>query len=271
MTKLKVIYAMGNPIFFYKEAKNKIGYSYNETLDKTLNGYTYCFEMDLLLDYLQHTTKTDILLAFEYVFLKIVDNEFFTRHELDSNIVQKYYSDTLGNDFYPNTPNPTYISEYINVIGQLFLAGYIDFGSYCDNDDKERIDYPTNLSYYKEDKYQAWIHFRDNFFYTGAYNKGYDEDIMIYEGKEYSVQDCPRYINKDGDSVLCGHSTMFSDTSWDTPKYWSQYNIWVARTPKGDEYFKKVLAPRFYNKYKDLEVEIDDKGNVIRWIGQINR
>ncbi|HEF9143851.1 TPA: hypothetical protein SBV52_001797, partial [Campylobacter coli] len=59
--------------------------------------------------------------------------------------------------------------------------------------------------------------------------------------------------------------------SWDTPKYWSQYNIWVARTPKGDEYFKKVLAPRFYNKYKDLEVEIDSKGNVIRWIGQINR
>ena len=41
MTKLKVIYAKGNPIFFYKEAKNKIGYSYNETIDKTLNGYTY--------------------------------------------------------------------------------------------------------------------------------------------------------------------------------------------------------------------------------------
>ncbi|EIB18168.1 hypothetical protein cje100_07866, partial [Campylobacter jejuni subsp. jejuni LMG 23216] len=26
-----------------------------------------------------------------------------------------------------------------------------------------------------------------------------------------------------------------------------------------------------YNKYKDLEVEIDDKGNVLRWIGEINR
>ena len=250
MTKLKVIYAMGNPIFFYKEANNKIGYSYNEILDKTLNGYTYCFEMDLLLDYLQHTTKTDILLAFEYVFLKIVDNEFFARHELDSNIVQKYYSDTLGNDFSLNTPNPTYISEYINVIGQLFLAGYIDFGSYCDNDDKERIDYPTNLSYYKEDKYQAWIHFRDNYFYISRFNRDLDEPETTDEN---------------------GYSLILDDASWDTPKYWSQYNIWVARTPKGDGYFEKVLPPRFYNKYKDLEVEIDSKGNVIRWIGRINR
>ncbi len=60
---------------------------------------------------------------------------------------------------------------------------------------------------------------------------------MIYEGKEYSVQDCPRYTNKDGDSVLCGYSTMHSDTSWDTPKYWSQYNIWVAGTEKGTQCF----------------------------------
>ncbi|EEQ63651.1 hypothetical protein HPMG_01108 [Helicobacter pullorum MIT 98-5489] len=250
MTKLKVIYAMGNPIFFYKEANNKIGYSYNEILDKTLNGYTYCFEMDLLLNYLQHATKTDILLAFKYVFLKIVDNEFFARHELDSNIVQKYYSDTLGNDFFPNTPNPTYISEYINVVGQLFLAGYIDFGSYCDDNDRDKIDYPTNLSYYKEDKYQAWIYFRDNYFYANRFNRDLDEPDSTDEE---------------------GYSLILDNASWDTPKYWSQYNIWVARTPKGDEYFKKVLAPRFYNKYKDLEVEIDDKGNVIRWIGQINR
>ncbi|EHL8267774.1 hypothetical protein I9Q68_02340, partial [Campylobacter coli] len=55
------------------------------------------------------------------------------------------------------------------------------------------------------------------------------------------------------------------------PQYWSQYNIWVATTPKGTKYFNEILAPKFYNKYKDLEVEIDDKGNIIRWIGKINR
>ncbi len=70
MIRLKVIYAKGNPPFFYKRVNNQTGYSCDEVLDKTLNGVTYRFEMGLLLNYLQHTTKTDILLAFEYVFLK---------------------------------------------------------------------------------------------------------------------------------------------------------------------------------------------------------
>ena len=68
------------------------------------------------------------------------------------------------NEIMENDPNPTYISEYINIVGQLFLAGYIDFGTNYDNNDHSKIDYPTNLSYYKEDKYEAWRHFRDNFF-----------------------------------------------------------------------------------------------------------
>ena len=149
-----------------------------------------------------------------------------------------------------NDSNPTYISEYINIVGQLFLGDYIDFGSYYDNDDREKIDYPTNLSYYKEDKYQAWIHFRDNYFYISRFNRDLDEPKTTDEN---------------------GYSLILDDASWDTPKYWSQYNIWVTRTQKGTKYFDEILSPRFYNKYKDLEVEIDDKGNVIRWIGQINR
>lgn len=68
-----------------------------------------------------------------------------------------------------------------------------------------------------------------------------------------------------------GYSLILNDVSWDTPQYWSQYNIWVATTSKGTKYFNEILAPKFYNKYKDLEVEIDDKGNIIRWIGKINR
>lgn len=270
MTKSKVIYAMGNPIFSYKEA-NGIGYSSDEILSKVLDGNKYYHEMDLLLDYLEHTNKIEILFAFEYLFLKLVDNEFFTRHELDSNIIQEYRIDNLDDTLSPNPPKPTYISEYINIIGQLFLAGYIDFGTYCDNEDSNKIDYPTNLSYYKEDKYQAWVYFRDNFFYAKRFNRDLDDDIMIYEGKEYSIKDCPRRIDKERGSVLCGYSTMYSDTSWDTPKYWSQYNIWVAQTEKGTKYFNEILAPRFYNKYKDLSVEIDSKGNIIRWIGKINR
>lgn len=135
----------------------------------------------------------------------------------------------------------------IHIIGQLFLAGYIDFG--CDwDDDYRRIDYPTNLSYYKEDKYQAWIYFRDKYFYANKFDRDLDDDIIIN-----------------------GYSTMYSPTSWDTnPKYWSQFNILVARTQKIMEY-KEILAKKIYNKFKDLEVEIDDKVNIIRWIGEIKR
>ena len=100
------------------------------------------------------------------------------------------------------------------------------------------IDEPTQptLSHYKEDKCQAWIYFSDNFICK----------------ERFRAED-------------------FCNASWDTPNKWSKYNINATITPKGDEYFEKVLAPRFYNKYKDLEVEIDSKGNVIRWIGRINR
>ena len=196
--------------------------------------------------------KTDVLEFFEYYFLLICGKSIgISRWELNTlMLINTYHIDNLDDTLSPNPPKPTYISEYINVIGQLFLAGYIDFGSYCDNDDREKIDYPTNLSYYKEDKYQAWIYFRDNYFYANRFNRDLDE---------------PNSTDEEG------YSLILDNASWDTPRYWSQYNIWVARTPKGDEYFKKVLAPRFYNKYKDLEVEIDSKGNVIRWIGQINR
>ncbi|EOD6367812.1 hypothetical protein ACJ1H3_001801, partial [Campylobacter jejuni] len=248
MKRIKVIYAMGNPIFSYKE-KDDIGYKSYENLSKVLNNKPYFSEMDLLLEYLRYTTKTDILLAFEYLLLKLIDDEFFARHEIDANIIQFYNIDSLNNTPSLNTPKPTYISEYINILGQLFLAGYIDFGSYCD-EDRNKIDYPSNLSYYKEDKYQAWIYFRDNFFYKERFIRELD-DLET--------------LDEDGCSLVLGN------VSWDTPQYWSQYNIWVATTPKGTKYFQEILAPKFYNKYKDLEVEIDDKGNIIRWIGEINK
>ncbi len=58
---------------------------------------------------------------------------------------------------------------------------------------------------------------------------------------------------------------QYGNYSWDKPKYWDMYTFWVARTPKGDKYFNEILAPRFYNKYKDLEVVIDSNGNIIAW------
>ena len=94
---------------------------------------------------------------------------------------------------------------------------------------------PT-LSNYKKDRDESWIYFRDNFISKERFNA---ED--------------------------------FCDTSWENPTQWSKYNINATITLQGTKYFNEILAPRFYNKYKDLEVEIDEKGNIIKWIGKINR
>ncbi|TLD85750.1 hypothetical protein [Helicobacter sp. MIT 05-5294] len=229
-------------------------------------------DVDLLM-FLQvpNITKADILELFEYSILCMI---WAVKTETDEIIINTYMIDKHDEEFSTSCPKPTYISEYFNVIGELFLAGYIDFG--CDwDDDYKRRDYPTNLSYYKEDKYQAWIYFRDHFLYKEAYAKGWEDDIFIYEDKEYTEKDCPRgtYIDEEGKEVACykGYSTMYSRTSWDTPKYWSQYNIWATITPKGKRYLYDILQPRIHDKYKDLEVEVDNKGHILRWFGQINR
>ncbi|EAI3389612.1 hypothetical protein IO457_001646 [Campylobacter coli] len=215
----------------------------------------------LLFLQIPNLKKTDIL-------------EYFEDHFLGSTLQDGCeFNDTCFPLFFTEDENlknsikPNYNSEYVNIIGQLFLAGYIDFGIAPRSEDKyTRTDYSTNLSYYKEDKYQAWIYFRDNFFYTDAFSKGYYDDILIYKGKEYTVNTLPKL--KKGETI---YSTMYGAASWDMPRYWSGYNIWVARTEKGTKYLREILEPRVYNKYKDLEVEIDDKGSVLRWIGEINR
>ena len=223
--------------------------------------YGRFWDFELFLQ-IPNITKTDILEYFEYIALGRsisggeCDSHFVpmcldSKNEVIENdtnptYISEYINMCLDskNEVIENDTNPTYISEYINIVGQLFLAGYIDFGL-CNLQDKEE-----NLLSRQRDTYQAWIHFRDNFFYTDAFSRD------ITEVRE-------KYPNISDDEYI--YST------WDTPQYWDKYRFWIARTPKGDEYFEKVLAPRFYNKYKDLEVEIDSKGNIVRWIGRINR
>ena len=197
------------------------------------------WEMQLFLQ-IPNLTKVDILEYFEHIALRLPIGRGI---ECDCLYIPMSYLDSKD-EVIENDSNPTYISEYINIVGQLFLGGYIDFGL-CGLQDKEE-----NLLSRQKDKYQAWIHFRDNFFYTGAYYRD------ITEVRE-------KYPNMSDDEYI--YST------WDTPQYWDRYRFWVARTPKGITYHNKIFEPRFYNKYKDLEVEIDSQGNVIRWIGRINR
>ena len=241
--------------------------------------FTFIYDMyilDLQYEYdefsnlflkIPNITKVEILEYFEYL---ILGYSFFAT-KIDSN-------DIIPEFFYQSkddiaSAKATYQSEYIDVIGQLFLADYIDFGIfYSRNENKNRVDYATNLSHYKEDKYRPWIYFRDNYFYKEkAYDRDYDKDnIQIYNGKEYSMSDCP-YKVIDGEKYFLGYSSLESKTTWEKPHHWSSHNTWIGITKKGREYYEKDLQPRLYNKYKDLSVELDNNYNIVNWIGHINR
>ena len=228
----------------FDEIVKKIGYDV----------YHSNWEMQLFLQ-IPNLTKVDILEYFEHF---IMDFALNGDGEVDSIFM------VINKGLAINSPNPTYISEYINVVGQLFLVGYIEFGM-CGLQDKEE----NLLSKQKPDKYQSWIYFRNNFIYTGFFNRSPEDEIYIYNGKEYNEANCPTCI-KDGVTTLCGYNAMYGSTSWDTPRYWSQYNVLLVRTQKAIDCMD-ILDGKIYHKYKDLEVEIDDKGNIIKWIGQINR
>ena len=190
--------------------------------------------ISIFLKVMPHATKVVILEFMEYLFLRLIST--FARHESDEMMP---YLISYDNDDI-DSPNPTYISEYIGIVGNLFLAGYIDF--LCDyDDDYKQTDYPTNLSYYGNSKYEAWVYFRDNFFYKKRFDRTDEEN-----------NDYPDWF-----------ATFYFATSWDKPEDWSGKNIVVALTPKGKQYLNETLAPKFYEKYKDVEIYLDDEGNII--------
>ena len=209
-----------------------------ELNDQVFNECDEIFEKEVVsvfLNAIPNATKANILELMEYYFLQSIT--MFARHESDE--MMPHLSENESN-YDIDSPEPTYISEYIGIVGNLFLAGYIDF--LCDwDDDYKQTDYPTNLSYYGNSKYEAWVYFRDNFLYKKKFCRSYDEDRNNEEG----------------------YSVLYSCTSWDKPDDWSQYNILVAVTQKGKKYLNEILAPKFYEKYKDVEIYLDDEGNII--------
>ena len=176
-------------------------------------------------------TKIDILEYFEYYILEEADSVF----EIDEGFlgdIDQFAYEKLDTKLLSNDPRPTYASEYIGTIGECFLGGLIDFT--CRDENK-------SLFNSLENPLLAWKHFRNNF---------------LYNYWEYLYN----YNEKDNSKIL-----------WNNPTDWNSWDINVFRTPKGTKYFNEILSPRFYNKYKDLEVEIDEQGNIIRWIGEIKR
>lgn len=213
--------------------------------------------LEMYLEMYPEVTKLDILEIIEYVFLVHFNYPYISEQsESDETMLIPLFTYTnMSNDFHAS-----YISDYYHIVGHLFLSGYIDF----------MVEAPieTLLSNYMEDKYKAWLHFRDNFLYKERFNY-YGIDVMLYNGKIYTDFTCP-YVYVNGMKKYLGTSPTCSFTSWDDPTFWSANNVYTVATKKGIEYFEKELAPRIYQKYKDLEVEVDDDYNVIRWIGHVN-
>ncbi|QKF91475.1 hypothetical protein [Campylobacter sp. CCUG 57310] len=216
MKKVKIIYELGKQAF--AKPMQDYGYEY----------YVNEYILDWFLKLSPAVSKINILEFFEYViFACIPDNKFYE----SDDIFWFPFSENHNYDNF-NEAKPSFESDYISIIGELFLSEYVDFY----NEDS------GYLSEYKNSRYEAWKYFRDNFIYKYSFENYSNE---LYEN------------NKDG------YSSLLSSTSWDKPQDWSQYNILVARTPKGEKYFNEVLAPKFYEKYKDIEITLDDEGNII--------
>ena len=84
-------------------------------------------------------TKIDIL---EYFELSILELCYFYEPDMSRNY---YIHEELDRKFGENSPNATYASEFYAVMGQLFLAGFIDFGVEDGNLDELGADFETNL------------------------------------------------------------------------------------------------------------------------------
>ena len=222
MKKTKIIYKMGEQVFQVDNYSSKYD---------LFERYT----IDTFLKIIPNTLKSSILELMEYYFINTI--AYFARHEIRD--MMPYLSENESN-YDIDSPNPTYISEYIGIVGNLFLAGYIDFLCDCD-DDYKQTDYPTNLSYYGNSKYEAWVYFRDNFFYKKRFDR----------------------TDEENDNHPDWFATFYFATSWDKPEDWSGKNIVVAVTEKGKKYLNETLAPKFYEKYKDVEIYLDDEGNII--------
>ena len=222
MKKAKIIYKMGEQVFQVDNYSSKYD---------LFERYT----IDTFLKTIPDTAKSSILELMEYYFINTI--VYFARHEIRD--MMPYLTENESNDDI-DSPEPTYISEYIGIVGNLFLAGYIDF--LCDyDDDYKQTDYPTNLSYYGNSKYEAWVYFRDNFFYKKRFDR----------------------TDEENDNHPDWFATFYFATSWDKPEDWSGKNIVVAVTEKGKKYLNEILAPKFYEKYKDVEIYLDDEGNII--------
>ena len=121
----------------------------------------------------------------------------------------------------------------IMFFGQFYLNNFID------TDIKYKTSANINLNIRK---FEEWKILRENFFYN----------LDNFVARSY--EPLKNYIRAD-----CAF--------WEEPNRWCHHNVYMFITECGKKYYDEILIPSLYNKYKHIEVDIDEEGNVTKWYG----
>ncbi|TQR57284.1 hypothetical protein [Campylobacter troglodytis] len=122
-------------------------------LAKKLDRY---YELKLFLT-VPNLNKVDVLELFE---CEILHGSGFNG-EIDETV----FSDYLLNFYEKQSLMASYVDDYIALIGQLFLAGYIGFYRSLYEKNEAQTEQISFLSEYKKEKiYEVCRYFRDNYF-----------------------------------------------------------------------------------------------------------
>ncbi|WP_297879839.1 hypothetical protein [uncultured Campylobacter sp.] len=121
----------------------------------------------------------------------------------------------------------------IMLFGQFYLNNFID------TDIKYKTSANINLNM---KKFEEWKILRENFFYN--------LDKFIARSYEY----LRNYTHADS-------------AFWEKPNRWCHHNMYMFITECGKKYYDEILIPSLYNKYKHIEVDTDEEGNVTKWYG----
>ena len=143
--KIKLIYGLGYQVFMEKDSY-EFKVSYEEGWEDLIN---------VFLKLYPQAKKTDILELLEYMLMYMICSENKLR-ECDEILWFPLSKDSKGygkNGACFNEPLPSFESEYISILGELFLAGYVDFVAEEEIKEKEYKD--VYLSEYKANIYEA--------------------------------------------------------------------------------------------------------------------
>ena len=121
----------------------------------------------------------------------------------------------------------------------IMLFGQFHLNNFMDTDIKYKTSANINLNM---KKFEEWKILRENFFYN--------LDKFIARSYEY----LRNYTHADG-------------AFWEEPNRWHHHNMYMFITECGKKYYDEILIPSLYNKYKHIEVDTDEEGNVTRWYG----